>query len=154
VLTAAAYSPDGQRLAIAGGDTVAVCDAVTGAPVWSLSVEGVSSLSFATDGRWLVVGSPEAVRLHDVDTGVDTGVALPGTTRAVAFVPDGYWAIRPDGTVELRDLTGAFVRDLDPHRATLAGWKVAGLRLHRPGAGFGVVDDADRERYWWHRHCG
>ena len=140
-LTAAAYSPDGRRLAVATSERVALLDALTGAevwslavaailgpPVWSVSGRAVTELLFAPDGRWLVAGTEQAVRVYDAAT----GTALPGTARAVTFVPDGFWAIHPDGSVHLHDATGTAVRDLNPHRTGATGWRVAGLRLLRP----------------------
>jgi WD40 repeat protein len=127
-LTAAAYSPDGLRVAVATDGRVAMCDAETGVELWSVAAGRVDRLYFAPDGRWLAAGSELAVRVYDAGT----GAALPGTVRAVAFAPDGYWAILPDGSVHLHDFTGAAVRDLDPLRATEAGLGVSGMRLLHP----------------------
>lgn len=128
MVTAAAYSPDSGRLAVTTGDRVALCDAGTGAEMWSVAADGVDLLYFAPDGRWLAAGIEYAVHVYDAGT----GEALPGIARAVAFTPDGYWAIHPDGSVHLHDLAGGAVRELDPLRAIEAGLGVAGVRLLHP----------------------
>lgn len=128
MLTAAAYSADGLRVALATDGRVALCDAETGAELWSIAVDGVDLLHIAPDGRWLAAGPKHAVRVYDAGT----GAVLPGAVRAVAFAPDGYWAILPDGSVHLHDFTGTPVRDLDPLRATKAGLGVSGMRLLHP----------------------
>lgn len=127
-LAAAAYSPDGQRLAASHFKRMALYDATTGVELWSLDTDLISVFHFSPDGRWLVYGNWYGVHIHDVDT----GAALPGDALAVAFVPDGYWAIHLDGSVHLHDTAGVPVRDLDPYRSANAGWQVAGLRLLRP----------------------
>jgi WD40 repeat protein len=93
----AAFSPDGQRVAISFLDRVGVLDVEAGDWVRS-PVDGheatVRSLAYAPDGDILASGSRDGrVGLWDGRTGALLGTILPGQPDAetmVEFLPDGH----------------------------------------------------------------
>jgi WD40 repeat protein len=88
-----AFSPDGRRLASAGGDGVRVWGAVTGEAVgtWPWPLATVSGLAFSPDGRRLALASRGGkVKVVDAATGQE--VLVTGGTAVslsnVVFSPD------------------------------------------------------------------
>ncbi|MGO9916157.1 MAG: protein kinase domain-containing protein, partial [Isosphaeraceae bacterium] len=107
-----AYSPDGQWLAAAGGDTtVTVWDATTGKIILKLKghTQEVNTVAFSPDGQRLASASRDGtVKVWDVATGQET-LTLKGHplgVRSVAFSPDGRRIASTgifDGLVKLWD---------------------------------------------------
>jgi WD40 repeat protein len=115
----AAFSPDGSRLAVAGGrlaggpGELKVLDAGTGKLLLDVKETGAEVLDvcFSPDGtRLAVAGRDHAVRLWDLPGGNEPRV-LRGHESAVlgvAFGPDGSRLVTggADGTVRIWDLSG------------------------------------------------
>ena len=115
-----AYSPDGTRLAVAGGIGIWLYDAQTGAELDLITghARSVSSISYSPDGQTLASGSEdETVRLWDAQTGRHLRT-LRGHTDwvfSVSYSPDGQTLASGswDGTVRLWDAqTGRHLRTL------------------------------------------
>jgi hypothetical protein len=107
-----AFSPDGTRLATAGGEdkTVKVWDVATGQEVRTLKghMGAVVSVAFSPDGTRLAsASSDKTVKLWDVDSGQElrTLKAHTDRVRSVAFSPDGtrLASAGADGTIKLWD---------------------------------------------------
>jgi WD40 repeat protein/serine/threonine protein kinase len=94
-----AFSPDGRRLAAAGGDGVKVWDASTGQQLLDLPgyTNGGGSAAFSPDGRLAVASSDGTVKVWDTSTGQPL-LSLQGHTGwvpSLAFI--GGVAYSPDG---------------------------------------------------------
>ena len=108
-----AFSPDGQRIAVAGGidSAVHLFDAQSGVPTGQLSghTSTVNGVAFSRDGHTIATGSDDrTVRLWDAHTLQPLGQPLTGHQNAVgpiAFSPDGKRVVSGamDDTVRVWD---------------------------------------------------
>lgn len=113
LLTSAAFSPDGQRIAIAHGNgIVSVRDVAKRRELWKFEATTgiINSIIFSPDGRRVAAASADAtVRLLDARNGQEERVLKghTGSVRSVAFAPDGRTLASGshDDTVKIFDLT-------------------------------------------------
>jgi WD40 repeat protein len=101
------FSPDGRRIAVggssvAGAGTVRVCDAATGAYVWSIVDHGaeVQALAFSPDGSVLAsAGAEGAVRVREPQTGkvIQTLEGHEGGATSLAFSAEGRTLVCGEG---------------------------------------------------------
>jgi WD40 repeat protein len=121
-----AFSPSGDRLAVATSDNLIRLFDVDGSRQWGAPLAGhrsaVSRMSFSRDGRWLVSGDDEMVILWDLQTQRPIGTPLHGhtsTVSGIAFDPvsghliTGDW----DGRVLQWDLSPEWLTQLACGRA-------------------------------------
>ena len=112
------FSPDGSRLAIAGGTVVVVRDLQTGEMIGDLGiVEGSALLvSFAPDGQRIAYAGDELTpRIWALDGAESSLSSIDSGITALGFSPDGE-RILTGGDVQLRlsDVaTGEMIAELD-----------------------------------------
>ena len=117
-----AYSPDGNRLAVAGSIGIWLYDTTTYQEIALLTGhrETVRSVSFSPDSTTLASGSYQEVRLWDVATGslINTLEGHTDEVNSVAYSPDGTTLAAGGGnTVGLWDVsTGNLINTLTGHR--------------------------------------
>jgi WD40 repeat protein len=112
----ARFSPDGERLALAGElqRTAAVVDARSGAPIFSLTGHraGLLDVGWSPDGRWIATSSLDATaRLWDARTGAERFALYghSGDIEALDWSPDSTRLVTgsEDGTAKLWRITDA-----------------------------------------------
>jgi len=149
---AIAFSPDGNRFACGGEDTVVRVRAVGTGPPLDLAATGfVSGIAFSPDGAALAVADLDQISVRDSGTGAVAwqGPVDPGSSvNCVLFTPDGQQLIATTDTlVALFDArTGA------PGPRTVVDQTVVGVDLSRDGSRLALAID---ERHGGnHRNAG
>jgi WD40 repeat protein/tetratricopeptide (TPR) repeat protein len=109
IVSSAAYSPDGRRVATADSSRVQLWDAVSGQPVGPAHIGQVLGIAFSPDGTYLAVAGKDAIaRVWEVASGREVR-SFSGHTEylwSVAFSPDGkrLAAASHDGTASIWDV--------------------------------------------------
>lgn len=143
-----AWSPDGNRLALATHAGVTVVDRVTGAVRLEIpSKQAISELAWSQDGRRLSAGGSRQVMQLDAVTGTRLSAFSVGILESLALSPDGtrFASGSDDGQVRLwRAIDGAPLAALGGRvsKAHAAIWDPTGERIAISGAAGVDVWDA------------
>ncbi|HJZ91412.1 MAG TPA: protein kinase [Gemmataceae bacterium] len=133
-----AYSPDGLRLAVAGGmNPIQVWDTTTGTegPPFPLHTAGVNGLAFSPDGRHIALATSDfIVRVWDTTTLQEVGPPLKEQRwpLGVAFSPDGRHLAVGSGDNALRIWDWRTAKELLALRPPHAG-RVASVAYSQDG---------------------
>jgi WD40 repeat protein/tetratricopeptide (TPR) repeat protein/tRNA A-37 threonylcarbamoyl transferase component Bud32 len=103
-----AFSPDGRQLAVGGAFKVTVCDAMTGAKLFTFPGHrgAINGIAYSPDGRRIAtVGMDQTLKIWDAANGQEIlTLHWPhGAVYCVAFSPDGRRLVSgsTDGTLQL-----------------------------------------------------
>lgn len=136
LVSAVAFSPDGQRMASGGRDgTVQLWNVWTGNPMGEL-LQGhetwmpndwVTTFAFSPDGKYIVSGGLDwTIRRWDAQTGQPIGNPIQENeeVNTVAVSPDSKWiaSSTPYAVINLWDIeTGELIRELEGHGGSGTG---------------------------------
>jgi WD40 repeat protein len=109
-VSAITFSPDGKRVAVAGGTAVMLWDATSGQNPLRLRAERVLAVVFSPDGQRLATASENhTAQLWDAATGEEVArMVHDGAVRTIAFHPSGQSLATgsDDGTAGLWETKG------------------------------------------------
>ncbi len=144
-----AFSPDGNRLAVATSIGVWLYDAETFNEIALLTghKEEVTTVAFSPDGRKLASGSgfnlPGTLKLWDVETGqnIATFQVESGSVDSVAFSPDSaklawadrLWDVETKQQLDILQDNGLFDVAFSPDGKILAGTGISVVKRIRAG---------------------
>ena len=156
LVTSAAYSPDGNRIAAGDdGGTIRLWDATTGQTIktFKAHTEFVHDVVFSPDGKTLATASRDAtMRWWDIHTGenIKTFSEYLGGRPYIKYSPDGNTiAIERHDEGWLRDAaTGKHLKTLKGHTQYIAGIAFS------PNKKLIATGSADKTARLWNAHTG